>query len=155
MFLFSALLLLSAVSRWQVYEYWSGRVFWVPLSVLPSLWTVKETSIERKRCCIFLGISGACQWKIWCLWTVGCYNPSFMCYVVLELLCGIRFPVVCLLSLLVWWHSDGDLQQGLFCHHLFPLFTSDTFNHFISCHYLHDKCLYFLLHENERHNIKE
>ncbi len=38
---------------------------------------------------------------------------------------------------------------------VFPLFTSDTFNHFISCHYLHDKCLYFLLHENERHNIKQ
>ncbi len=83
------------------------------------------------------------------LMSVNCWMLKSFIHVALELLCVIRFPVVCLLSLSVWWHSDGDMKQGpSFLPPLvaFPLFSSDTFNHFSSCHYLH---------ENERLNIKE
>lgn len=133
-------LLLSAVSRCQVW----GLVRTCVVSAVPYAsftlnWERNYKRTEKEKVLHILRESPVCQWKIWCLWAVGCYNASFVCCVALEMLCVVRFPRVRLLSLPIWWHSDGDLRHWFFfCHRFlaFLLFSWEAFNHFISCHFL-------------------
>ncbi len=130
---FSALLLLSAVSRWQVYEYWSGRVFWVPLSVLPSLWTVKETSIEKEKVLHILRNLRSLSMKD--LMSVNCWMLQSFIHVLCSTWAAMWNSIPSSLSvitpcLMTQWRR---LATGSFLPPLvFPLFTSDTFNHVLN-----------------------